>query len=206
VVLPRIRAQPSPATSAKTTATSALNLSIAPVRGQAFSRGGIRFHGEDWREAACDNRIPLWVTYVVLVVGMLIGSLYVPQASIFLPGPSVSEPGNEIINLLGEMIQLVSGLNTAVLGAAAAMTVKGREWSSRWNRSDSLLTIAVFAFCSVSYFGGYLCYVRLLSMLAANGGGAVNPIETEMLWPIRFQYWGVDSRCSCAGPGFLEDA
>jgi len=130
---------------------------------------------------------PLWAAYLLMAAGLLAASLYVPRDTVFGGDVIVENPGQATLAAIDQMTKLIVSLNTAMFAAAGAMTVKGKDWTSRWNSLDSLLIVLVFACGAISYFGVFLCYVRLISMTSV---GAMSVVETQMLWSIRLQYWG----------------
>ena len=129
----------------------------------------------------------LWGLYAVAAIILLAASYFIPVARVFLPGVNVTKPDEALLGLIKEMTQLIVALNTSMMAAAAALTIRGSVWSDRWSRFDSGLIVAAFASGAVSYFGVYFGYVRLLTMVGAK---TLNPLEAGFLWSIRLQYYG----------------
>ena len=147
------------------------------------------------------RRPPFWPAYVAIAGALLYGAFHLPGDGLFSAGRRVADPAGSTISTLGDMIKLITSLNTAMLAGAATLTLKGKDWTSRWERLDSLLIMLVFAGGAVSYFGVYSAYVRLLSMV---NGGSINPMETRMLWTIRLQFWGVIGGVAALGLVFAR--
>jgi uncharacterized membrane protein YozB (DUF420 family) len=133
-------------------------------------------------------RIPYWLVYVVLAAAFLVISSFVPDDDAVVPRITLSDPGKTSVDIVLATMQLVTGLNTAVLAAAGATAVKGKEWSLHWSRADGLLLVLV-AFCViVSYFGIYLTYMSLLGMSIK---GKIDPLSWQMRLAFDMQYYGM---------------
>lgn len=136
------------------------------------------------------RNMPLWMPYSILALTLVAASFFVPADEVFPPGQSIADPGQATLTILQEMMKLVLSLTTAMLGAAGALVVKGREWVRGWSRVESFLVIAVFLCGVVSYFGVYVCHISILTMVTY---GVLNPLETSLLWSLRLQYFGLIS-------------
>jgi hypothetical protein len=139
--------------------------------------------------------------YLALVGLLVAASFFVPRDHVFMPGTAIADPGKATLDLFDGLIKLIASLNTALLAAAGAIAVKGKDWSARWGLTDAALIILVFVCSATSYYGIYLCYVRLLSMV---GSGRINPLELQMTWAIRLAYWGVILGVSLLGLVFTR--
>ena len=135
------------------------------------------------------RRAPFWLLYVLLVAVLLGLTYLVPHDRSFPVINTVNDPAAAILSTLGDMIKLIVALNTAMMAAAATVTVKGREWTTKWDRLDSVLIMLSFASGAVSYFGIYLTYMRILTMTAAKAS-TINPLEGGIVWSLRLQYCG----------------
>jgi len=134
------------------------------------------------------RRIPLWAPYLILATGLIALSFYVPHDDVFSAGQDIADPGQATLTILQEIMKLVLTLNAAMLAAAGTLVLKGKEWSGGWSRIESVLVILVFLAGVVSYFGVYSCQVSILTMVNV---GAMNPLETSLLWALRLQYFGL---------------
>lgn len=134
------------------------------------------------------RRIPLWVPYLVLSLALVAITLNSTTDEAFPPGQPIGDPGQTSVAMLQEVMKLVLSLSTAMLGAAGALVVKGREWSRGWTKLESLLMIAVFLCGAVSFFGVYLCHIAILTMVSS---GSIYTLEANLLSGLRFQYLGL---------------
>lgn len=109
--------------------------------------------------------IPYWVLYVALVVILLVGVILLPDNPMVPVSSEIKDAGATTITVVNSMIGLMSTLNTTMLAAAAALAVKGRDWSDVWSRADGSILLCTFVAGSVSYYGVYTAYVALLEMV-----------------------------------------
>src|SRR5689334_498621 len=124
-----------------------------------------------------------------MVVAIYVASFFIRASA--SPGSFVAVPEGEkaktILSVLTELIKLITTLNTAILGAAAAITIKGKDWSSVWTYRDGLAIMATFVAVAVSYYGIYLSQVAILGMTYS---GAISLEENRMWWAQQLQYNG----------------
>ncbi|MBC5781528.1 hypothetical protein H8N03_01145 [Ramlibacter sp. USB13] len=130
--------------------------------------------------------LPLF--YVILVVGASIASGFVADTSVFTPDIKLADPGKSTLDYLGEMIKLATSLNTAMFGAAAALAIKGREWSARWGALESGLVVAAFVAGAIAYYGIYLSQVTILEMVQV---GAISLERSRLKVALAIQYYAV---------------
>lgn len=131
--------------------------------------------------------LPYWAIYCVLVMTVFIATYYIPSDSAIPITNEVKDSAAAILAILKDMTTLITTLNTAMLGAAAALAIKGNSWTDRWSRLDSKLIILAFISGAISYFGVYLSYIRILTMVMQSN---IDPLEAGLLWAIRLQYYG----------------
>lgn len=143
----------------------------------------------------------LYWAFIVLALGMIALSFLIPAENVFEPGAVLKDNGKAVLDEFDSVIKLVTGLDSLLLAAAAAITVKGRDWSPRWTSIDSVLILLTFMAAAVSYYGVYLCEIRLLSMAQAGG---ILATETLLLWAVRLQHWGIIVGVSLLGIVFCR--
>jgi len=134
------------------------------------------------------ERVPYWIIYSAVVALIYIASLFIPFGHAVPITQKLADPSKATLDVLVSITQLISALDAALLGAAATLTVKGRDWSTRWARVDGVLVLFVFICGATSYYGTYLGYVAILGMLAQ---GMVNPFEVRVQWSLMIQYDGL---------------
>ena len=134
------------------------------------------------------SKLRVWHCYLVIVFLLLVASFFVPIQPVFPPQLKVQDPAKAALDLVDGVVKLVTGVNTAMLAGAAALTIKGTSWTSSWSKADSVIIIFVFLGGAISYFGVYLCYVRALTMINQS---AFYPIESGIIWSLRLQYFGI---------------
>jgi hypothetical protein len=134
------------------------------------------------------GRLPYWSIYVSAVILVYVASLFVPTDNVVPVSNKFVDPAKATMDVILAMVQLITALDTALLGAAGAMAVKGKEWSPRWNRLDGLLVLFVFICGAASYYGIYLGHVAVLSTVFQ---GTINPFEARFQWALGLQYYGL---------------
>lgn len=125
--------------------------------------------------------------YLVVTALLLVGALHVPYDAVFPPLHELKDPAATSLQMIGEIAKLVMTLNTAMLAAAGALLTKRFDWI-RLTGFDKMMTVSVFLCGAISYFGVYFSQVRMLTMTST---GFIDPLETGLLWGIRFQYGGL---------------
>ena len=143
----------------------------------------------------------LWHIYILVVILLLAGSLFVPVDTAFPPKYKVEDPAKSTLELLDSTIKIIVSLNTAMLAGASALTLKSNSWTSLWTRLDSALILLVFINGAMSYFGVYFCYMRLLTMV---GASFLDPVEGGLVWSLRLQYLGIISGVTLLGLVFAR--
>jgi hypothetical protein len=146
--------------------------------------------------------LPYWLLYVSAVATFYLASLLIPsEPSPPNPAPIDEARAKATLDLINEMTKLITALNTAIVGAAAAITVKGKEWSSAWRRSDGLTVVAAFVAVGVSYYGIYLGQMAMLGMVFS---GAVSIEEDRFWWAQTLQYLGTLTAIFLVGLVFVR--
>jgi uncharacterized membrane protein YozB (DUF420 family) len=142
-----------------------------------------------------------WHGYLVVVVVLFVASLFIPVDDAFPPGHKVLDPAKATLDLIDGIIKLMVPLTTIMVTAAAALAVKGNTWTSRWATLDSLLIVCVFLCGAVAYFGVYLCYMRILTMVSL---ASIFVREGGLLWGLKLQYFGIIMGFACLGLVFTR--
>ncbi len=138
-------------------------------------------------------------TYVLLVATLVILSLYIPRDEQFEPNVIVADPTDSILKIFDKITTLAASINTALAATVVAITFKSSDISIRRAPSSALAVIVAFASCSISYFGIYLGYVRLITMLSVSGAASIDLTETQMIWAVRMQFWGIVLEAAAIG-------
>ena len=134
-----------------------------------------------------------WIScaYVLLVVVLVILAFFIPAASQFEPALIVQNPADAALKFFDKLTTLAAGLSTAFVAATVGIAIRGNDFQADRSPLSGIAVILVFLSAAISYFGIYLGYVRLISMVAAAGASAIDPAETQILWAVRMQFWGV---------------
>lgn len=133
-------------------------------------------------------RIPSYsVVYTTLALGLVAVSYWLPDSRDPGSVTLVTDRASSAISTINGVVALAVTLNTTMLAAAAAVAVKGREWSSVWTRLDGLIIVFVFLAGSVSYYGAYLANIALLEMIQ---GGGVSGLAPRLQRGFGLQYYG----------------
>jgi hypothetical protein len=132
--------------------------------------------------------VPLWPVYLAIVGALMFASEFVQGDKTVPFASTIADPGKQTIDVLAASSQLIVALNTALLSAAAAMTIKGHEWGARWHYVDGVLVMGALASGTVSYYGVYLQHIATLGMVYK---GTINPFERSLQWGMSLQYYGV---------------
>lgn len=141
-------------------------------------------------------RLALPALYLVLAFLLVRLTLHVPHDKVLAAGQTVSDPAGATLTVLQQLSQLVLSLDTAMLGAAGFVVLKGRDLVGSWSPLESLLLICVFLAGALSYFGVYSCQMSILEMVAV---GSINPVEAGLLWSLKMQYLGLIGGCLLLG-------
>lgn len=92
-----------------------------------------------------------------------------------------------LLQTFDSMIGLITTLNTAMLAAAAAVAVKGSQWSRIWTPFDAAVVVCVFICGAISYHGVYVAYVSLLEMIENK---ALTALGATLQLGFAMQYYG----------------
>lgn len=134
------------------------------------------------------RKIPFWPIYTAAVVTVMVASEFI-QSDAALPATNkIQDSAKATLDVLMSASQLMVALNTALMSAAAAVTVKGHEWGARWRYVDGLLVMAAFAGGTASYYGVYVQHIATLSMVYQ---GTIYPFERSLQWGMSLQYYGL---------------
>jgi hypothetical protein len=132
------------------------------------------------------RRIPGTWAYLVLVVALYFVSLLLPREKPIADPLMLTEPAEANLALIKDVFALVGTWAAGLFAAAAAVAVKGREWSHGWRPLDSVLVVAVLACGVLVYYGIYLGYTGLLGMTESGG---ISPFAPEIDIAISIQYY-----------------
>ena len=102
------------------------------------------------------GKVPIWLIYIVLIVALYLGSLLIPSIPNAAIKSTLADAPKATLDVILAIIQLIVALNTGMLAAAGAITIKRNDWSRHWSRVDDLLILTVFISSAVSYYGVYL--------------------------------------------------
>ncbi len=133
------------------------------------------------------QRTPYWLIYMALVAILFGLSFFIPVDTAIPIKNQLADPAKASLDFLLEMTKLITTLNTALLGAAGAITVKGKEWSASWNRADGILVVVALICAAISYYGTYLGYIAVLEMVY---NGTIYPFSVRLRWATALQYYG----------------
>lgn len=147
------------------------------------------------------SRIPLWVYYLAMIGALVAGAYFIPTSPTVPLDVVVKDSARATLDLLLETTKLVTALDTALVGAAAALAVKGTEWSSTWGRAECVLVLLCFLGASLSYFGVYLTQVAVLAMVYQGG---LYLFEARLYFGFRLQFYGMLGGVVCLGIVFIR--
>ena len=138
-------------------------------------------------------------SYLLVVVTLIILSLYIPRDEQFEANAIVADPTGAILKIFDKITTLAASINTALAAAVVAIMFKSSDISIKRAPANALAVIVAFAACSISYFGIYLGYVRLITMLSVVDAPSIDLTETQMIWAVRMQFWGIVLEAAAIG-------
>lgn len=141
----------------------------------------------------------LSLSYLLLIAALISLSFYLPVSAQYDPPIDIPNPADVVLKLIDKLTTLAAGLNTALVATTVAITFKGTETSIMGSRVSAIAVMVVFVSAAISYFGIYLGYVRLIEMVSTPKWSAIDPVETEMVWAVRMQFWGIVSEAIAIG-------
>lgn len=147
------------------------------------------------------GHFPYWLIYLACIGAFFLLSLTLRLDDVIPVSQEVKDPAQSSINFLLEMSKVISGLNTAATGAAAAICVKGKDWSTRWSSFDGVAAMLVFVAAAVSTYGIYLSHMAVFNMVK---DGAFFALETGLQTALRLQYYGTLSAIFLLGLVFTR--
>jgi hypothetical protein len=133
------------------------------------------------------QKVPYTWIYIIAVALLFGASFFIPESNFVVPEVQISDRAKATIDYLFEMGKIVAALNTAVFSAAAALTVKGKDWSAKWGRLEGILVVVALVCGAWSYYGIYLGHIAALGMVYA---GTINPFESRLSIAFSIQYYG----------------
>lgn len=118
------------------------------------------------------RKITSYAGYAMLLVAAYAGSLFFTSDDVVSVGLEFKDPAATTLELVTDCLKMISSLSLAVIGAASALVVKGRDWSGRWSSIETALTMIAFVLAAMSTYFVYVSYMALLST-AQNGALAL---------------------------------
>lgn len=142
-----------------------------------------------------------WISlsYLVLVAILLLLAFYIPREQQFKPVIMVQNPAEAALKVIDKLATLAAGLSTAFVAATVGIAIKGNDIINDKSPLSMIAVVLIFLSAAASYFGIYLGYVRLISMISTAGVSSIDPAETQMLWAVRLQFWGIVSEAIALG-------
>jgi hypothetical protein len=132
-----------------------------------------------------------WKCGYLLVVAILIAlAFFVPRETQPRINLDVPNAADTALKLLDKIATMAASLSTAFVAATLGLVIRGDDEASRSTAAMGA-AIVIFLAAAVSYFGIYLGYVRMLSTVSVAAASSINPIEVQMIWAVRLQFWGV---------------
>ena len=134
------------------------------------------------------GRPPYWLVYCLLIVvaAILMTALWPHSETVPVSG-SLEKPAETTIELVQSLIALATTLNTTMFAAAAALAIKGKDWTPTWSRFDGIVLLLAFVCGAVSYYGVYAAYAAMLEMVDQGVIGGMSP---ELQTALAAQYYG----------------
>jgi hypothetical protein len=126
--------------------------------------------------------------YVVVAAVLYFLSLLIPDTHVATATEKLPEAAKLSMNYLLEMTKFTGTLLTTSFGACAALAIKGREWSTRWERLDGLLIVAAFLAGASGFYGLYLGHIEVLEMIHA---GVFDLFQVRLDIAMKIQYYGL---------------
>jgi hypothetical protein len=152
-------------------------------------------------QSSTRKRMPLWVLYIAVMLVFYLLSQLIPTSSDVPIYVTINDPGKATLDFLLETTKLITALNTALVGAAAAITVKGKDWSTNWSNLESTFVLLCFIGTSISYYGIYVSHIAILSMVYQ---GTINVYETQLAAGMKIQFYGMLAGVLCLGLVFTR--
>lgn len=110
------------------------------------------------------------LTFLVLVVGLYLVTLFVQVAPPIIPGePTFSDAQKNAITVLIEMNKLLISLALLVSGGTATLMLKAQESIGAFRRGDRTLLLLSVVCNALSLSLGFQLYFRMLEMLSEKG-------------------------------------
>jgi|GEM_PF-5184577 len=128
------------------------------------------------------------VVYLACIAVLAVLPFLIPGSRVIPRSANVHDPGKAIVDSLYEMTKVVASLDSALFAGAAALAVKGREWSTRWGRVDAFLVMLSMVAGAASYYGIYLTHDSILSMVFE---ASIYPFERRLQAALSLQYYGL---------------
>jgi len=132
-------------------------------------------------------RVPFWLIFLGSAAALYALSHFLPEDKALVASITVTEAGKTTLEYLQEMSKLITTLNTAMMAAAAALIVNGKEWTTSWSRLDAMLILLAFLSGAASYYGIYLGQISILEMISQ---GWLNPLSSKLQAAIAIEYYG----------------
>jgi hypothetical protein len=148
----------------------------------------MRMTADGERLSALLKRPPYWAVYLGLSALLFGLSCFLPVPEAMPAGSALKDPAAAMLDAVKSITTLVSALTTTLCAAAAAVSIKGKDWSTVWSRMDGLLVIGVLLSGAVSYYGLYLSGIAILEMVGAGMFGLESP---RLSSAIAIQYYGL---------------
>jgi patatin-like phospholipase/acyl hydrolase len=138
--------------------------------------------------------------YVSMVVTAF-ATFFKEDAHSYVGAVTIVDPGKAALDVALEVIRFAITLNTAIIAAAAALSVKGADWISDWGIDSSLLVTLTLVGCALSYYGAYSAFSVLLEMSQMGG---VDPASDVFAKALAVQYYSALASAIILGASFVR--
>lgn len=128
------------------------------------------------------------VAYLTCIAVLSVFPWLLPESKAIPRSTNIHDPGKAVVDSLYEMTKVVASLDSALFAGAAALAVKGREWSARWGTVDAFLVMLSMVSGAASYYGIFLTHDSILSMAFE---ASVYPFERRLQAALNLQYYGL---------------
>ena len=131
---------------------------------------------------------PFYVTaYVVSIVAFTLATFAIPDNVGINADKVLPESATAALDHLSEIARLIGTLNTALVGACGALSVRGKDWSLRWEHVDGYLIVLSLVAAAASYYGAYLMHMTILQMAFYD---TIDIFSKRLMWALDLQYYG----------------
>lgn len=100
----------------------------------------------------------------------------------------IIDAGKVALDYAKEVSSMVQTLTLSLMGASAALAVKGKDWSNHWTFFDAALVVLSFFGGVLALYGIYSAHVATISMIVQ---GVFDPFQRRFAFALKIEYYGL---------------